>query len=146
VPSVSFTGPLDLGDVPLSADTAAPAVKDGTLTVQVNGLDATCGSWTLHLSGAGLTDADGAPLEGSALVITAIDDVPLAAGECRLADGCDLLTIDGGADAPMTSTHTVRVELRMPDQPRAGSYRASIQAALRGDSSTGLEFGRQRAA
>ncbi|MGC4106855.1 MAG: hypothetical protein QM753_10960 [Thermomicrobiales bacterium] len=133
-PTVSFAGPLDFGDVPLSAETPAGVVKDGTLTVTVDGLDATCGGWTLHLSGAGLTDADGTPLDGSALVITAIDDVPLATGECRLADGCDLLTLDGGAGAPTTSTHTVRVELRMPDEPRTGSFRASVQAGLRGDS------------
>ncbi|HWK79966.1 MAG TPA: hypothetical protein VNP95_04325 [Thermomicrobiales bacterium] len=138
-PTVSFAGPLDFGDVPLSAESPAGVVKDGTLTVTVNGLDATCGGWTLHLSGAGLTDTDGTPLEGSALVITAIDDAPLAAGECRLADGCDLVTIDGGAGAPTTSTHTIRVELRMPDAPRTGSFRASVQAGLRGDPSTGQE-------
>jgi hypothetical protein len=131
VPTVSFAGPLDLGDVSSSADGASPAVAEGTLTVTVDGLDATCGGWTLHLSGAGLVDTDGAPLDGSTLVITAIDDVPLATGECQLAGGCDLLILDGGAGAPTTSTHTIRVELRMPDAPRTGSFRAAVQAALR---------------
>lgn len=130
VPIVSFAGPLDLGDVSTSAD-ASPATAEGTLTVTVDGLDATCGGWTLHLSGAGLVDADGAPLDGSTLVITAIDDTPLATGDCLLADGCDLVTLDGGAGAPTTSTHTVRVELRMPEAPRTGSFRAAVQAALR---------------
>lgn len=129
-PVVAFGGSLDFGEVNLTATGPDQPVKQGTLTVNISDLNETCGDWTLHLSSTTLTDGAGHPLDGSKLVVTSIDGVVLPDGGCDLASGCDLLTLTGGADAPMTTTHELGVELRMSEQPGTGTFHTSLSAAL----------------
>lgn len=129
-PSVAFTGPLDFGEVSVTASGPDSAVKTGTMTVIVSGLNQSCGAWTLHLASTSLADEAGNPLSGSSLVVVAVDGVAPPDGGCDLANGCDLTTFTGAIDAAQTQSLTLDIELRMPDQPGTGSFQTSLSAAL----------------
>ncbi len=129
-PSVAFAGPLNFGEISVTATGPDSTTKTGIMNVIVSDLNQSCGDWSLHLASTPLADEAGNPLSGSSLVVVAVDGTALPDGGCDLANGCDLATLTGAPDAAQTQSLTLDIELRMPDQPGTGAFQTSLSAAL----------------
>jgi hypothetical protein len=129
-PSVSFDGGLNFGEVGITASGLAETTRTGTLDVAVSNLDQACGDWSVAASATTLTSEDGSPLEGSSLVVVAVDGVPLTNGSCDLSTGCALATFAASPSAQTSQTITLTVELRMPEHASIGAFHTTLDAVL----------------
>jgi hypothetical protein len=129
-PTVTFNGPLQLGEVATTAAGATNPVRTGTVTLIISDLDDACGAWSLQLIASQLTDEQGDVLIGSNLTIAAINGDAIPDGGCDLGPGCDILTVQAGPDGPETLSIELGIELRMPSQPDTGAFQTALSAAL----------------
>ena len=129
-PVAAFAGSLDFGEVGTTASGLTETVRTGTLSLNLTGLAAACGDWSLTLAATPLVDAAGSPLTGSALVVTAVNGDALAGGPCDLAAGCTVAILAAGPSAANDQAITLTVELRMPDTATLGAFGTTIDAAL----------------
>jgi hypothetical protein len=129
IPSVEFAGPLNFGEVIVTAEGPDESVKAGVLRVTVSKLNLACGEWLLHVSGSPLTDSAGELLGGS-IVVVGSEGAPLFTGECALSDGCDVLVLTGSSANSEIMTIGVNVELRMDDAVPPGAFSTSLTVTL----------------
>ncbi len=129
-PSVAFDGGLNFGEVGITSSGLSETTRTGTLAVTVSNLDQACGDWNVFTSATTLTTQDGAPLEGSSLVVVAVDGVALPEGGCDLSTGCALATFAANPSAQPTQTIALTVELRMPVYTSIGAFQTTLDAVL----------------
>jgi hypothetical protein len=129
-PSVSFDGGLNFGEVGITASGLSESTRTGTLAVTVSNLDLACGEWSVLASATTLTAEDGTPLEGSSLVVVAVDGVAPSNGSCDLSNGCALATFTASPSAQSTQSITLTVELRMPEYASIGAFQTTLDAVL----------------
>lgn len=129
-PDISLDGPLDFGTIGATASGPVQSTLFGELTATVNALDRACGGWLLNLTATPLVDGDGEVLEGAALVVTAVNGVPLAEGACDLADGCAVAAVAAGPNADAELRLTFSIELRFPADISLGAFGTTLDATL----------------
>ena len=129
-PSLSFSGSLDFGEVPVDAFGVREEPEPATIVLTVDGLDQTCGAWEVDLEATALGGEDGLELAESGLRLAAINETPLEEGGCPLDGGCTVARIEGGPAAEPTATYTLDVSLALTDLPRAETFQSTLTAAV----------------
>lgn len=128
-PSLAFVGALDLGAVDLDP-LMSPTSTSGTITLNVTGLDQSCGVWTVSLNGETLSAESGSTIAAGNLRLVSVNGQPLASGACSLDTGCVAATIESGADAAATVSFQLEIGLDVPIGTTPGSFNSSISASL----------------
>lgn len=126
-PGLAFQGSLDFGQVSLSED-GTGAQADGTIGLDIDGLNATCGTWNIMLSGQPLATANGEIIPGAALRLTAVNGVALPSGPCPITTNCLVTSLTTGPDAEDNASLTLSFELTLPAGTAIGSLQSGITA------------------
>jgi len=128
-PSLAFVGALDLGTVDLGPLTS-PTSTSGTITLNVTGLDQSCGEWTVSLNGSPLSAESGSTIAAGNLRLVSVNGKPLASGACSLDTGCVVAAVKSGADVEATVSFQLEIALEVPAGATPGSFNSSIGASL----------------
>ncbi|MGC4193178.1 MAG: hypothetical protein QM589_18685 [Thermomicrobiales bacterium] len=128
-PSISFLGPLAFGQVSLPPDDHV-AVQASSATLQIDGLDRSCGMWTISVEGGGLSTADGRELDAANLQLISVNGQLALDSPCGLDGSCLVTVIVAGP----TSLPSVRLALGfqviVPADAPLGSLDAPVTATI----------------
>jgi hypothetical protein len=127
-PALAFDGSLDFGEVPQSSSDEVGTV-DGLITLQVDGLAATCGSWAVVLQGSALVSDSGDQIPGAKLELVSVNGTLLSDGPCEVVIGCLVTSLPSGPDAA-DARLTLGFQLTIPPGTTMGTFQSDISAEI----------------
>jgi len=128
-PAVNFSGTLELGSVNLVPAMDAGSTS-GAITLDVSGLDQSCGARNVMLYGEALSGDAGSTIDAGNLRLVAVNGQPVAAGSCALGSGCMIATVESRAGADDIKSYVLQFELDIPTGTTPGSFTSSIRASV----------------
>ncbi|HWK79119.1 MAG TPA: hypothetical protein VNP95_00055, partial [Thermomicrobiales bacterium] len=128
-PSIAFLGPLAFGQVSLPS-TDQVVVLGGSTTLQVDGLDRSCGVWTIAIESGSLATSDGRDLDAANLLLVSVNGQLAPTSPCGLDEPCLVAVIVAGPTSVPSIQLSLGFQVIVPADAPLGVLNAPVTATI----------------
>lgn len=128
-PSIAFSGPVAFGQISLPANEQV-GVLAGSTTVQVTGLDQSCGVWTIAIESGSLVASGGQELDAANLLLVSVNGQLAPTSPCGLDEPCLVAMIVAGPASLPSIQLSLGFQVIVPSDAPLGELSAPITATI----------------
>ncbi|MGC4108584.1 MAG: hypothetical protein QM753_19845 [Thermomicrobiales bacterium] len=128
-PSISFLGPLTFGQVSLPSNEQV-AVQASTAVLLIDGLDQSCGIWTIAVEGGSLSAGGGRVLEAANVQLISVNGQLAPSSPCGLDEACVVAVIAAGPNSLSSLQLTLGFQVIVPADAPLGALQALVTATI----------------
>lgn len=128
-PSIAFLGPVSFGQVSLPTGSQV-SLQASSAVLQVDGLDRSCGMWTITVESGPLTTETGASLDPANMQLVSVNGQLAPGSPCGLDQPCLVMMIVAGPDSIPTLQIDLGFQVIIPADAPLGTLDAAITATI----------------